>query len=263
MTPPAALDNMATFGPTIFALEAGTLTINVDGQGAIRRAPVRDTAPPDETMTVETVDQLQSGDQLALGEDVRYTLRSTGPDTAVITATTIMPSNWLEFTTYDHVGPSPQCPLSAMMYLADTPQRRGAAWPPGVTRQPLLQGEALRLPANPLSITLLKITLPTGTSVSGYAPAGSSYVMVMSGQALIESFDQVQNGTMTGLMVGQWSALDPHGLTTVSALGDTPATLLVLTIQPTNEPVTLDSRSTQSVLPHGDCRNGKTRCGGT
>jgi hypothetical protein len=262
MTPPAALENLVTVGPTIFALDAGTLTISIDGQGAIRRAPVRDTVPPGDTTTVGTVDQLQSGDQLALSKDARYTLRSTGPDTAVITATTIMPSNWLDFATYDRVGPAPQYPLSAMMYLADTSERRGAPWPRGVSRQPLLQGDALRLPTNPISITLWKISLPSGTSVSGYAPASSTYIIVMSGQALIESFDQDQNGTMTGLMGGQWSALDPHELTTTSTVGDAPATLLVLTIQSINGPATLAARSAQSGPTHGDCRNGKTRCGG-
>jgi hypothetical protein len=263
MIPPAVLEDMITIGPTIFALEAGTLTVSVvNGRGAIRRALGRDTVAPVETMISGTEAQLQPGDQLALGEDVRYTLRSTGPDTAIITATSIMPSTWLNSTAAYRVGPPPQYPLTTMMYLADTPQRRGAPWPRGVSRQPLLQGDALRLPANLILITLWKTTLPPGTSVSGVAPAGSTYVMVVSGQALIESFDQDQNGKMTGLMVGQWSGLGPHELTTASAAGDTPAALLLLTIQSTNGPVTLDSRSAQSVLTSSNCRNGKTRCGG-
>lgn len=235
LAPDARLGGLVTLGPTIYAVAAGELTVQVDGRSAIRRAPVAGIARPVvDQLVARTTSALGTDDQIAIGAGVSHSLRSTGLEPAVIIATTLMPLSWLDPPTPNSGGVSPGPLLSVMMYLADTPREQAGLWPDGVDSLPLLQGSQLTLPSSTISLSLWQTTLEPGASMTSRPPEGATRLMVDSGRAIIETHTQHAADEITVVTAGKSAPLSPQTLATVRNIDDVPLVLSLLVVAPSD-----------------------------
>jgi hypothetical protein len=264
IAPEARLDGQITSGPTIIAVQAGTVEVTITGEGEIRRAATSSTPSEHESTIAGGVSHMGNGDQIAMSALTGYALRSIASTPAVLIVATVMRANPRPGTSSDTDQPPPASPVPSGMPV--TPDPRSALGrtvsQPGVEHQMLLPLLPLELPTSPASIAIWQITLAPGMAISGLPPAGAAFAIVASGRAVIERSTAPAQGEMVVASVGARAPLDPYMPTKIQNIGDASAVLLILTARPSTELATIAGRDPQADIPFAYCLRNEQGCRG-
>ena len=200
---------MGDLGPLLLAVEAGTLTAQVDGPAVLTRGAADGVGSPQATTAPVGVDVvLHPGDGLLVSPGVRHAFRNAEQTPTVVLAVTLLP--W---------------------------QGRGAPggdaylWPiPGaldITAQLLIDEVAPVLPTEPAAIALGRLALAPQTGLAPYGATGSQFIFVETGMlSLATSNDDAHRSA------GSQALVEPGAVATLRNGGDGPLVVLLVTITP-------------------------------
>lgn len=251
----AQLDGQIAVGPTMVSPESGTISVRIYGKGTIRRVSARSSPASPQPTEPGGDNMLGQGDQVTISEGARYALRASGETPAAVTVATVQQAGTQPLSDQPQVRQSAPAPTSVITAPGEP------AAPLGVERQPLLLLAPLEPTAPAVSISIWQIALAPGMTISGAPPKGAAYVTALSGHALIETAIENVGGEMTALTVGQAVPLDPRARTSARNVDRTPAVLLVVIAQPTNDPVTVEGPDLHATSSNSACPNGGQSCG--
>lgn len=173
-------------GPALLAVEAGTLTVRVDGRASVIRVAGWDTRRSPAPLAPGTDVTLAPGDQLLLPTGTAHAARNDGAKPAVVFGVVLVP------------------PWHGRSLFAES----------GVAVRTLSSGEATRLPSAPVVLALGRATLVPGAGLPAHAATGPEVIAVEAGTLeLTRTGAQVRIGRQDGkqmhLAPGQAATLGP------------------------------------------------------
>jgi predicted ester cyclase len=250
LQPNTHIPDLLTIGPTIYVMEAGALTFQV--QARALKTPVTSIGERTQTERIEPGEagMLNQGDQLAIEAGAPYSIGAAGHERAVVLVATLMHPELLDPPTAEGAHIASVSQRNVMMFLVDTTRQRLAIWPAGVDSQPLLRDAKLTLPRSSISLVLWSVTIAPGMAVSGPPPEGSADLLVVSGDALLRQNDEESDdgnaavvkhptSNVIAITTGRSADLNPSTSVTLWNIGHEPLAVLILSITRNDGPSTL------------------------
>jgi quercetin dioxygenase-like cupin family protein len=196
-------------GPLLLAVEAGTLTAQVEGPAGLTRTATAGTSGPATTTVPPGSDiVVRPGDGLWVSSGVRHAFRNAEETPAVVLAATLLP--WRS---------------------TDSPEGTAYLWPVAgaldISAHLLIDGVVTDLPPAPVVLGLGRLTLAAGVGLAPYMATGRQFAVVEAGTL---SLATTSAGPAAPLSAGAVAFVQPGAVATLRNAGDGPLTLLLVTI---------------------------------
>jgi mannose-6-phosphate isomerase-like protein (cupin superfamily) len=201
---------MGDLGPLLLAVEAGTLTAQVDGQAVLTRGAADGVGSPQSTtapLGAEIV--LHPGDGLLVSPGVRHAFRNAEQTPTVVLAVTLLP------------------------WSSGAPEGNAFLWPipgaPDITAQLLIDEVAPVLPTGPAAIALGRLALAGEVGLAPGAATGPRFAFVEAGTLRV---DTAGGGPDVVISAGSEALVPRSSVATSRNGGDGPLVVLLVTITP-------------------------------
>jgi hypothetical protein len=169
----------------VLLVERGTLALRVDRPTVIHRPEGEEQATAVDMTAVGTV-TLSRGQQLTMGAETTYEVRTSRTEPAVLLVATLQPGDdgitnrWIQGRTLDEVLFAPGEAEVASQTGPPIP------WPVGVHSDLLANGAVLDAPTSSVELALTRLTLPSHAALPNHDVLGTELLAVETGSAAVE-----------------------------------------------------------------------------